>query len=324
LEWVRGTGALERRLVRPVLTIGNFDGLHLGHRAIMQTVIERAHALDGEAVVMTFDPHPRKVLRPDHAPRLLATLEQKLEVLEEIGVDVVIVETFDEQFARLDPEVFVREYIHKRIGPVEVFVGYDFHFGRDREGSMRLLTETGPMLGFAVTIIPEVTVSGRDVNSTRIRELLAKGEVEEALVLLGRPFGVRSRVQAGDRRGRELGFPTANLAPENEVLPGAGVYTGELRFLDDGVPGRGTRHPAVINVGYRPTFRDGQGLLAEAHLLDYDGDFYGRSVELCFTHRLRSERKFAGPEALREQIARDVVEARSKLGVSGEGQEELA
>jgi riboflavin kinase/FMN adenylyltransferase len=280
----------------------------------MDTVIERAHALDGEAVVMTFDPHPRKVLRPGQAPRLLATLEQKLEVLEEIGVDVVIVETFDEQFARLEPGVFVQQYIYERICPVEVFVGYDFHFGRDREGSMRLLTETGPMLGFAVTIIPEVKVGGRDVNSTRIRDLLAKGDVEEALRLLGRPFSVRSLVQEGDRRGRGLGFPTANLAPENEVLPGAGVYTGEVRMLDDGVPERGDRFPAVINVGYRPTFRDGQGLLAEAHLLDFDGDLYGRSVEFCFMHRLRSERKFPGPEALREQIARDVAQARSKLG----------
>ncbi|MBW2275557.1 MAG: bifunctional riboflavin kinase/FAD synthetase [Deltaproteobacteria bacterium] len=315
MEWVRGTAALERRPTRPVLTIGNFDGLHLGHRAIMDTVIERARILDGEAVVMTFDPHPRKVLRPEQAPRLLATLEQKLEVLEEIGVDMVIVETFDEQFARLEPQIFVEEYIYERVRPMEVFVGYDFHFGRDREGSMRLLTETGPMLGFAVTIIPEVKVGGRDVNSTRIRDLLAKGNVEEALNLLGRPFGVRSRVQEGDRRGRELGFPTANLDPENEVLPGAGVYAGEVRILDEGNPGQGERFPAVINVGYRPTFRDGQGLLAEAHLLDFDGDLYGRSVELCFMHRLRSERKFPGPEALREQIARDVVQARAKLGV---------
>jgi riboflavin kinase/FMN adenylyltransferase len=315
LEWVRGTKALKRRLIRPVLTIGNFDGLHLGHRAIMETVIERARALDGEAVVMTFDPHPRKVLRPETAPRLLATLDQKLEVLEEMGVDVVIVESFDEQFARLEPQIFVEEYIYERILPTEVFVGYDFHFGRDREGSMRLLTETGPMLGFAVTIIPEVKVGGRDVNSTRIRDLLTKGNVEEASCLLGRPFGIRSRVQEGDRRGRELGFPTANLVPENEVLPGAGVYTGELRMLDEGEPGKGVLFPAVINVGYRPTFPDGQGLLAEAHLLDFDGDLYGRSIELCFMHRLRSERKFSGPEALREQIARDVEEARSKLNV---------
>jgi len=209
---------------------------------------------------------------------------------------------------------FVREYIHQRIGPVEVYVGYDFHYGRDREGSMRLLTETGPLLGFSVTIIGEVTIGGRDVNSTRIRELLEQGEVDEVTKLLGRPFEVRGTICQGDQRGRGLGFPTANLRSDNEVLPANGVYAGELRFLDDGEPARGVRAAVVTNVGRRPTFDDDQGLLAEAHLIDFEGDLYGRKVALGFMHHLREERKFDGPEGLREQIARDVEAARERLG----------
>jgi riboflavin kinase/FMN adenylyltransferase len=314
LEFVRGTAALKRELRRPVLTIGNFDGLHVGHRAIMKTVIGRARDLGGEAVVYTFDPHPRKVLHPDRAPRLLTTLDQKLELLEEIGIDVAIVEPFDRDFAEIEPQRFVQEYIHRRIRPMEVYVGYDFHFGRDREGSMRLLTETGPRLGFSVTIYPEVTIDGRDVNSTRIRELLEEGDVVEARRLLGRPFRVRGIVVEGQRRGRTLGFPTANLAPLNEVLPRAGVYAGWTRFVDEGDPARGTEVPTVTNVGLRPTFDDDMGFVAEAHLIDFEGDVYGRRVDLSFERRLRAERKFEGPEALKEQIQRDVAEARRWLG----------
>ena len=201
---IRGTAELGRKLVRPILTIGNFDGVHRGHHAILDIVMARARALDGEAVLYTCDPHPRKVLQPERAPLLLATLAQRREVLKPFGRDAVIVEPFDRAFATTPPDRFVREYIHRRIGPVEVYVGYDFHFGRDREGSMRLLTETGPRLGFSVTIVPEVTVAGRDVNSTRIRELISLGEMEEATLLLGRPFGVRGKVVEGEGRGQAV------------------------------------------------------------------------------------------------------------------------
>jgi riboflavin kinase/FMN adenylyltransferase len=311
LQVFSGSGALERELRNPVLTIGNFDGLHVGHRAIMRTVIARARALDGEAVVYTFDPHPRKVLQPEGAPGLLTTMEQKLEILAELGVDDVVVEPFDSEFASIAPERFVRQHIHGRIHPVEVYVGYDFHFGKDREGSMKLLTELGPHLGFSVTIIPEVTLEDRDVNSTRIRALLAEGEVEVARRLLDRPYTVRGRVVEGDHRGRTLGFPTANLAPENEVLPRSGVYAGRVRILDEpGAPW----HPAVVNVGRRPTFKPEDPVLAEAHLLDFEGDLYGRRVDLAFALRLRDERRFPDVEALRAQIARDADEARVRLG----------
>jgi riboflavin kinase/FMN adenylyltransferase len=301
LRVVRGSAALAAPPERAILTIGNFDGLHIGHRAILRVVVERAAALD-------------KVLQGASAPGLLATTEQKLELLEGAGIDLVVLEPFDAAFARTPPERFVRHYIHARLAPIEVYVGYDFHYGRDREGSMRLLTELGPHLGFSVTIIPEVTIGDRDVSSTRIRGLLAAGDVEEAAFMLGRPFAARGRVVEGDRRGRSLGFPTANLDPESEILPAHGVYAGRLRVLDPEGPGAGCALPAVTNVGRRPTFKPHDPPLAEAHVLDFDADLYGRRVEVSFEARLREERRFAGPDALREQIARDVAEARRRLG----------
>ena len=313
MKVLEGSAAAKGALVRPVVTVGNFDGIHLGHQAILRTVVERAKAVDGEAVVYTFHPHPRKVLREASAPGLLTTLDQKIELLESHGVDALIVEPFTLEFARTDAEVFIRECLHRRIAPVEVYVGYDFHFGRDRAGSMRLLTELGPRLGFAVTIIPEVTVDEGDVNSTRIRRLLADGLPEIAAHMLGRAYAVRGSIVRGDERGRTIGFPTANLDPESEVLPAPGVYAGRLRLLDAGDPAAGTVLPVVTNVGVRPTFKEGASVLAEAHVLDWSGDLYGRRVELSFPFRLREERRFDGVDALREQIARDADEARRRL-----------
>jgi riboflavin kinase/FMN adenylyltransferase len=316
LRTYAGSAAIDEPLVRPVVTIGNFDGVHLGHRAILDTVVERARAHGGVPVVYTFEPHPRKVLQPDRAPKLLTTLDQKLELLAEAGVEAVIVEPFSLEFARTPADRFINENLHRRIQPVEVYVGYDFHFGRDREGSMRLLTETGPMLGFAVTIIPEVTIDAGDVNSTRIRELLAAAEVTRANQMLGRSYTVRGTVAKGDQRGRTIGFPTANVDPENEVLPATGVYGGRLRFLDEGAPGRDEVFRAVTNVGARPTFVKEGRVLAETHLLDFSGELYGRRVEISFEHHLRPERRFDGVDALRTQIQADVAEARRLLEAS--------
>jgi riboflavin kinase/FMN adenylyltransferase len=306
----RGAEALPAPLARSILTVGNFDGVHLGHRAILDTVIARARAHGGPAVVYTFDPHPRSVLQPERAPGLLTTLDQKRELLEAAGVDVLIVESFTREFAQLAPERFVREWLHARVGPREVYVGYDFHFGRDRLGSMQMLTELGPKLGFSVTIIPEVTVRGSDLNSTRIRELLQSGDVEEAAALLGRSYAVRGEVIRGEQRGRTLGFATANLAPPN-VLPAAGVYAGWVRRI--GAGGERTRIAAVANVGVRPTFGTQGRVLLEAHLLDFQGDLYAQSLEFAFAARLRAERRFEGPDALRAQIARDIAAARERL-----------
>ena len=310
----QGSEAAQGVVSRPIVTVGNFDGIHLGHRAILDTVSQRAADLGGDAVVYTFDPHPRKVLHPESAPALLTTLDQKLELLAERGIDAVVVEPFTAAFARTEAEGFIRERLHDQLGAREVYVGYDFHFGRDRAGSMRLLTELGPRLGFAVTIIPQVSVDGEGVNSTRIRELLAEGEPERAARMLGRPFAIRGQVQAGDQRGRTLGFPTANLDPETEVLPAPGVYAGWVRGLGPGAPGGGDL-PMVANVGFRPTFKEGRELLVEAHLIDWQGDLYGARLETRFSHRLRGEERFPGPEALRRQIAADIAEARKRLDI---------
>jgi len=313
LEIFRGVSELTREFTRPVLTIGNFDGVHRGHQAILDLVIERARSLEGESVLYTFEPHPRRILQPDADLRLLDTFEQKVETLEALGLDAVIAEPFDLEFAKISPEFFIEKLIHERIRPVEVFVGYDFHFGHDREGSMRLLTERGPHLGFSVTVVPEVSVEGRDVNSTRIRELLAAGEVEEAAALLGRPFVARGEVAEGARRGRTIGFPTANLSPETEILPAPGVYFGHMRCVRGGGESEGKTLPVVTNVGYRPTFHDGRDLVAEAHVIDFSGDLYGVEIDLSFEGRPRGEQRFDSVEALKEQIARDVDEARVRL-----------
>lgn len=314
MEIYLGISELSRRLTRPVVTIGNFDGVHRGHQAILNTVTERARALDGESVLYTFEPHPRRVLHPDADLRLLETFDQRMETLASHGLDVVIAEPFDLEFAKVSPERFIEHHLHASIGPSEVYVGYDFHFGKDREGSMRMLTERGPHLGFSVTVIPEVSVEGRDVNSTRIRQLLTDGEVEEAAELLGRPFVARGIVTEGAQRGRTIGFPTANLAPETEILPGPGVYFGRLHCLRGGGEWEGKALPAVTNVGYRPTFDDGRDLVAEAHAIDFQGDLYGVEVDLTFEGRLRGEQRFESVDALQTQIARDVDEARTRLG----------
>jgi riboflavin kinase/FMN adenylyltransferase len=320
LEVFKGISDLTRPFELPVLTIGNFDGVHLGHRAILDLVISRARALGGESVLYTFEPHPRRVLQSESGLRLLETFDQKIETLAALGLDAVIAEPFDLEFAKNTPEYFIDHYIHEGVRPVEVYVGYDFHFGRDRDGSMRLLTERGPHLGFSVTVVPEVSVQGRDVNSSRIRELLARGEVEEASELLGRPFCVRGEVISGDRRGREIGFPTANLAPKTEILPAPGVYFGYLRCVGaNGLPERpDAQHealPVVTNVGYRPTFRDGRDLVAEAHVLDFSGDLYGLEIEVTFQGRIREEQRFESVDALRQQIARDIESARKRFGI---------
>ena len=296
-----------------MLTAGNFDGVHVGHQRIMETVTSRARALGGTSLVYTFDPHPRRVLTPERAPKLLTTLEQKLELLAELGVDAVVVEPFDRAFAQVPAANFVREVLHARMRPVEVYVGYDFHYGRDREGSMRTLTELGPHLGFAVTIVPEVKLGERDVNSTRVRELLEEGDVRGAAELLGRAYRVRGGVARGDQRGRTLGFPTLNLAAENEVLPSVGVYACRVRFLDAGEPGPGAWFGAVANVGRRPTVKPDDPVAVEAHLFEFSAEAYGRRVEVAFEARLRGEQRFPSLDALRAQIARDSDAARARL-----------
>ena len=298
-----------------VLTVGNFDGLHLGHRALLEAVVARGRELSRPTAVYTFDPHPRRVLFPEEAEglRMLMTWDQLVAGLAEFEIDFLVRERFTPAFSALSPDEFLRDVIAERLGPREVFVGRDFHFGKGRAGSGEMLAARGPELGIRVQLVPQVCAGGADVSSTRIRAALAQGDVEDARTCLGRPYTVRGRVVEGDRRGRTLGFPTANLACENELVPAYGVYATRVRLFD---PGGATLEPrwfeSVTNVGTRPTFALGR-VLVEAHLLDFTGDLSGRRLELAFHQRIRAERRFSGPDELARQIAADAARARVLL-----------
>lgn len=294
-----------------VVTIGAYDGVHLGHQAVLRLVRELAEAREHEAVCLTFDRHPAEVVRPESAPCVLTELEQKLELLDATGfLDTTCVLTFDEKRSREPAEEFVRDVLVDGLGAQLVVVGVDFHFGHKRHGNVRLLEQLGAELGFEVLGLGLVPVdrdaTGMPYSSTAIRTLLADGDVAGAARLLGkpsRPYEVRGTVERGDQRGRELGFPTANVAiPARVCLPKDGIYAGT--FLDQD----GTEHVAAISLGHRPTFYERQRdrPLLEAHLLDFDGDLYDQMVAVRFVDRLRSEEKFDSVDALVEQMHRDV------------------
>lgn len=301
-----------------VLTVGNFDGLHLGHQALLAAVTARGRALGRPTALYTFDPHPRRVLFPDQPQPLLMTWPQLVLGLEQAGVSILIRERFTTAFAALSPEEFLRDVIAERLAPREVFVGRDFHFGKGRTGSGEMLAARAPALGIRAEILSQVRAGGGDVSSTRIREALARGEIDEANLCLGRPYTIWGRVVEGDKRGRTLGFPTANLAPENEIIPQNGVYATRVRLFpeDAGARPAGESLPAVTNIGTRPTFAPGR-VLVETHLLDFTGDLYGRRLELEFRARIRAERRFSGPQELAAQIALDAERARELLRGAG-------
>jgi len=294
-----------------VVTIGVYDGVHLGHHAVLRLVRELADARDLAAVCITFDRHPAEVVRPESAPRLLTTPEQKLELLDATGyLDLAFVLEFDEARSREPAEEFVRGVLNHAARARLVVVGADFHFGRGRGGDVALLQRMGAELGFEVIGVGlEAAPGGVIYSSTRIRELLADGAVEAAAELLGRPHEVRGRVVQGDRRGRELGYPTANVAvPDRCCLPADGIYAGTFHDAD------GIERLTAISLGRRPTFYESAAAtLLEAHVLDFDGDLYGQEARVRFVHRLRGEVKFDSVDALVAQIERDVADTRAAL-----------
>jgi riboflavin kinase / FMN adenylyltransferase len=270
------------------VAIGTFDGVHVGHRAV----------IDGADTVLTFEPHPLSVLRPEAAPKLIMPFEIKRDVIDGLGVEELVVIPFDEQFTRIDAERFIDGVLVERLGAGRVSVGENFRFGTRARGDPEMLAAHGE---FETRVVPLVEVDGETVSSTRIRALIAAGDVAAAMRCLGAPFLYEGEVVEGDRRGgSELGFPTANLLPDDTlVVPGHGVYAG---FANG--------HAAAINVGVRPMFETGRGLLIEPHLIDFDGDLYGRPLRVAFIERLRGERRFPSVEELVAQIRRDVEEAR--------------
>ena len=293
-----------------VVTIGVYDGVHLGHQSVLRLVRELADARGLDATCVTFDRHPAEVVRPESAPKLLTTPEQKLELLEATGfVDKCFVLRFDQARSTEPAEEFVQEVLVDGAGARVVVVGADFHFGRGRGGNVALLERMGADLGFEVIGVGLVAAAGGPVySSTRIRELLAEGDVEEAAALLGRLHEMRGVVEHGDKRGRELGFPTANVAvPARACLPADGIYAGTFTG-DDGV-----ERVAAISLGRRPTFYEEADLsLLEAHLLDFDGDLYGQAAVVRFHDRIRGQVRFESVDDLVEQMGRDVADTRAR------------
>jgi len=305
---IRHLARRKQRLGPAALTLGNFDGAHLGHQAIIRTAVARAHERGAEAVALTFEPHPVAVLAPEHAPPMIQTLHDRLSSLRELGIDVTVLQRFTLAFAALEPEAFVRDFLVRHVALQRIVVGYNVNFGRGRAGTAETLRTLGPRLGFTVDVIGPVTVPGGTdhVSSTRLRELIGAGDMRGAARLLGRPWAVRGRVVLGDRRGRTLGFPTANLQVRTGLLlPPDGVYAVAV-VVDD------RHHAGVLNIGMRPTF-GGRRRTVEVHLLDFSGDLYGRWVVVGAIERLRGEAVFSGPEALRAAISADVARARHVL-----------
>ena len=304
-------GTENAEIARPtVLTLGVFDGLHLGHQLIMKTVVDRARATGAMPTVITFEPHPRAVLHPESAPPLLQTLDQKIEAMGVLGIEQTIVIHFDQAFSQIRAEDFLRDVVVDRLQAKEVYLGRGFFFGHNREGNIDLLRRVSEQLGFVADEVPEVRLHGKRIGSTRIRELLLEGRVNLARRMLGRPYGVEGPVVRGAARGNQLGFPTANIHPHNRVIPERGVYvTATL------IDGRWRR--SVTNIGVRPTFGDNLGPSIETHVLNWSGDLYGDVVRVRFLHRLRGEKKFASVEELKTKIESDVRRAQRYFDRAG-------
>jgi riboflavin kinase / FMN adenylyltransferase len=311
MEIFRGIQDLRRSLPHVVVTIGNFDGVHLGHRAIISLAIEKARARSGTAVAYTFRPHPQLALRPEAKVQLLTTYDEKLELLARTGIDAVVEQPFSREFSTTPPERFFSDVLVGKLGAEAIVVGYDFAFGKERAGHLAALESFSKAAGVELTVVPPQETGGEVVSSSRIRERLLAGDVESAARLLGRQFSYRGVVVRGDGRGRQLGYPTANLRPAEKLSLPYGVYATWA------VPeGSEEPLPSVTSIGVRPTFQRGEQSLpelVECHLLDGGHDLYGRQLEVRFTRRLREERRFPGVAELKAQIAADIEAVRRAL-----------
>ena len=296
-------GIENANILRPtVLTLGVFDGLHLGHQEIMRTVVERARVASATPTAITFDPHPRAVLHPESAPPLLQTLDQRLANFEVLGIEQAIVIQFTREFAGKPAEDFLRDVLHDRLHAREVYLGKGFAFGKDRGGDIELLRKMSVELGFLADEVHEVTLRSQRISSSKIRRLLSEGRTNLARRMLGRPYGVEGVIIRGNRRGHTIGFPTANLRPHNRVVPKFGVYA-TATLVD------GTWRRSITNIGVRPTFETEAEPSIETYIFDFDGDLYGDVLRVRFLHRIRDERKFNGIDELKAQIGRDTQRA---------------
>ena len=286
------------------LAIGVFDGVHLGHQAVISTSAEHARVSNGTPVVVTFDPHPEKILRPEKAPHLLTATPHKIALIRTLGVRHLLIITFDRQFAATEPEDFVQWLVQHSKPLREICVGHEWSFGKNRRGNLELLTKLGAKFDFNVVGFPPVTVNGEIVSSTTIRRAVETGDFKKAAAMLGREYTILGTVVHGDDLGKKIGFPTANLSAHSEQFPPNGVYFAEVIL-------EGERLPGVVNLGLRPTMSSGKSdRVLEIHLLDFERDIYGKDLQLRFVRYLRPEKKFENVDALVQQIERDVQQAR--------------
>ncbi len=309
MEFVENIENIKEPYKNAVITIGNFDGVHLGHQALFHEVIEQAASIDGTAIAMTFDPHPIRVITQNGHPPLITLNEQKRELIGKAGIDVLICHPFSMRFAALSARTFVEEILVRRIGMKAIVVGQDYTFGNKREGNVDLLKRFAEELGFTVTVadwIQGAANRGRRISSTAIRERVQEGDMDTASRMLGRDYQIRGIVSAGrNRGGKELGIPTANINLHDELCPKTGVYAVIVEH-------EGNRYQGVANIGYSPTFDD-HVFTVEAHLLDFDKDIYGQKIMVNFIQRLREEIKFSGIDELIGQIRKDIADARKIL-----------
>jgi riboflavin kinase/FMN adenylyltransferase len=303
VEIISGIPGAEDKVAYPVLAVGNFDGVHLGHQAILKQVVRRAREVAGTAIAMTFDPHPVKVLFPDRPLFLLTSLQQKIRYMEALGIDRLLCLPFTLAFSEQKPTEFIENILYQAIRAREVYIGRNFAFGHGREGTAADLKRIGQSLGIEVSIIEPVLVNGIMVSSSRIRRLLLEGQVADAASLLGRPYELEGPVIPGDQRGRLLGFPTANVKSPQQLIPKPGVYAVQV-FKGSGRDLFGPLAAAAY-IGSRPTFGQGDQII-EVHLLHHEGELYQQWLRVAFLERVRDEMVFAGPEELSRQIKKDV------------------
>jgi len=289
----------------PVLGLGNFDGLHIGHQMILKRVAQKAEEKRGTAMAFTFDPHPVKVLFPERSIEVLSVTKDKIELIEKCGIRTIFCIDFTKEFSLQSPRDFVKTFLVDRLKVREVFVGKNYGFGKGRSGNVEMLGSFGEEFGFHVEIIPPVVLNGQMVSSSLIRKLLLEGRVEEAIPMLGRPYQIEGTVVEGEGRGKQLGYPTANIMPGEKLIPGNGVYSVKVEI-------KGVSYPGVVYIGTQPTFKNSIRQV-EVHLLDYTGKLYGEELKVHFYGNVRGEMKFPDRNSLVRQITGDILKAKEIL-----------
>lgn len=308
MKVIHGLEKVRRGFKYPIVTIGTFDGVHLGHREVISKTVERANRCDGTSIVLTFDPHPMKVLRPEAWLPSLTSLQHRLKLIGELGANICLIVRFNRKFSSTPPEEFVRDVLVKRLKVKELLLGYNYVFGRDRSGDIDLMRRLADRYGFRVTKVGPVRMDGRVISSTLVRSCIDRGKLRKAQKFLGRPFSILGTVVKGSKRGRLIGYPTANIDPHHEAIPPSGVYGVKVR-LNNGL------FFGILNIGTRPTFAVGHPLepTIEVHIFDFDLKIYGKDLEIIFLKKLRDERRFETKEDLIEQIKIDEAKVRKEL-----------